>query len=399
MYQKTCVVCQEEFQSKAHNARVCSKPCRKTLDYEQKARGIANNHKGHINKCIVCEKEFKARIPHKKTCSTECRKVHSKKYHSDLYEQTHDMPERICLHCQVDISHLHKRARYCCEPCRRKAERLRLCPLIKKICVHCEKEFETRSKEARFCSHSCVNHNTKHEPVKKLCPNCKIEFEVDYQSRDRKFFCSRSCATSGEFNAMFGVRGKKNPMYGQKPWTFGKTAATDPALAALGKKISKTLKQYFADGIMSNAGEKNPMYGRNHTIESCNQMSETRSAKIIAGDYPNWCKGKYFSSKLSKEIHYRSSWELKVYKILDKDNLVVTYKTEPLAIPYQFEGKTKHYIPDLLINESHLIEIKPRAFLEYPINQAKFAAAQQYCNQNNLTFEVWTEQELETKSI
>ena len=65
---------------------------------------------------------------------------------------------------------------------------------------------------------------------------------------------------------------------------------------------------------------------------------------------------------------------------------------------YMFEGLEKNYIPDFFIEYKSgikkVIEIKPKCFVEYEINQFKFQAAKDYCQEKGYVFEIWTEEDI-----
>jgi len=147
-------------------------------------------------------------------------------------------------------------------------------------------------------------------------------------------------------------------------------------------------------------GENNPMFGKNHTTETREQISKTRTDRIVNGDYSSWFnKGKIYSSKMNKELFFRSSWEEKVIQHLDIDDTVLSFEVEPFSIEYLHKGIMKNYIPDFLIeynDKKLLVEVKPEIFVDYEINIDKFQAAQNYCNEKGLAFEVWTEKQIQT---
>lgn len=112
--------------------------------------------------------------------------------------------------------------------------------------------------------------------------------------------------------------------------------------------------------------------------------------------------GHFFSIKNNKNLHYRSSYELKAYKKLESDVNVKSYIVEPFYIEYvKPSDNTEHsFHPDIFIeyanNETTLLEIKPEYQLSDPIVLSKFHAAKQYCQEHNITrFECWTEKELD----
>ena len=112
---------------------------------------------------------------------------------------------------------------------------------------------------------------------------------------------------------------------------------------------------------------------------------------------------------------YRSSWELDFCRVCDLHPSVVYWCVEPFPIKYPcpIEGKLKNYWPDFLVQFKHtdgsvhteLIEIKPHKLTEantkskkdkiiVAINMAKWAAAKEFCDRNNIVFRILTEKEL-----
>jgi hypothetical protein len=113
----------------------------------------------------------------------------------------------------------------------------------------------------------------------------------------------------------------------------------------------------------------------------------------------SWGKSGIHISPKSGEVIYKSSWELLVYKQLDLNPEVISYIAEPFHIKYynpDYEIE-KNYYPDLLIHyltKSLLVEIKPSNLINLEVNQEKFKSAIEYCNLNNLEFEIWTEEDI-----
>lgn len=117
---------------------------------------------------------------------------------------------------------------------------------------------------------------------------------------------------------------------------------------------------------------------------------------------------------------YRSSWERDYMYTCDLNPAIIQWGAEPFSIPYidPLTGAVKNYWPDFIVcymNRSgtiqrELVEIKPqkeslievakskRDKLNLLVNQAKWAAAMKFCNANNLTFRVLTEQQLYKKN-
>jgi hypothetical protein len=128
-------------------------------------------------------------------------------------------------------------------------------------------------------------------------------------------------------------------------------------------------------------------------------------------------------------IRWRSLWELKVMRRFDEHPDIVEWQSEEIAIPYlnPVKGKTSRYFPDFVIKkrigenkyQKIMIEVKPkkqtmppdpakkhntptgrvsRRFLNeaatYAINEAKWKAAQRYCQERGWIFTIMTETEI-----
>lgn len=112
-------------------------------------------------------------------------------------------------------------------------------------------------------------------------------------------------------------------------------------------------------------------------------------------------QGYFYSNKGDKEIYHASSYELRAFKLLEKDEKVKVYDTCKFSIRYEFQGMLPRYLPDIHVTYTNgveeIIEVKPNHQLMYPINQAKFKAAIPYCQERGWKFSVWTEKELGMK--
>jgi len=129
-----------------------------------------------------------------------------------------------------------------------------------------------------------------------------------------------------------------------------------------------------------------------------------------------------------KNIIYRSSWEFHFLSYCDKNKNVVRYSSEEIVIPYVSprDNKVHRYFPDFyveLITDSGIrkmiIEIKPDSqtrpprnrkcktkkqsvrlledHMTFEVNRAKWAAAKEFCDKQNIEFRVLTEKELFNK--
>ena len=139
-------------------------------------------------------------------------------------------------------------------------------------------------------------------------------------------------------------------------------------------------------------------------------------------------KGKYHPSFPRKykgdptNIVYRSLWERKFMVYCDKNQNILEWASEEIAIPYRspIDNRVHRYFPDFYMKvketngkiKNYVIEVKPakqtippkkpkrqtkgyiREAYEYAKNQAKWKMAKEYCADRQWEFKVVTEKEL-----
>ena len=128
------------------------------------------------------------------------------------------------------------------------------------------------------------------------------------------------------------------------------------------------------------------------------------------------------------KIVYRSSWERKVFAIMDEHPDVVYWMSEEIIVPYvsPIDSRVHRYFPDIVYAKKvgdetkvTMVEIKPhkqtsapdpanrnktptgrvsRRYLKevmtFGVNEAKWKAARQYCAAKGWDFQIMTEKEL-----
>lgn len=144
--------------------------------------------------------------------------------------------------------------------------------------------------------------------------------------------------------------------------------------------------------------------------------------------YKGIYKGRYKVRNAKKyrgdlnEVVYRSSWELKFMKWCDMNPSVLEWGSETVIIPYRspVDSKVHRYFVDFYIKVrnkngetcKYLVEIKPEKFtkppevpakktrkfieevFQYGTNQAKWKAANEFCEDRGMKFLVLTENDL-----
>ena len=144
--------------------------------------------------------------------------------------------------------------------------------------------------------------------------------------------------------------------------------------------------------------------------------------------YKGTYKGKYRVVNPSKyrgdthQVIYRSGWELKYMKWCDTNPAVLEWGSETTIIPYKspVDNRIHRYFCDFYVKiqakdgriTKYLIEIKPEKYtkppeipkrktkrfieevFQYGTNQAKWKAANEYCEDRGMKFLVLTEHDL-----
>jgi len=123
-----------------------------------------------------------------------------------------------------------------------------------------------------------------------------------------------------------------------------------------------------------------------------------------------------------ENIVYRSSWECRVMNWLDKNPSIVSWASEELIIPYKspVDNRMHRYFPDFVVKvrgqdgktKTMMLEVKPKYQTKPPeqqrrvtkryitevatwgVNQAKWAAATEYCKDRGWEFKLITEDHL-----
>jgi len=125
----------------------------------------------------------------------------------------------------------------------------------------------------------------------------------------------------------------------------------------------------------------------------------------------------------SRNIVYRSSWELKFMRYCDRKENILEWGSEEFFIPYfdPTTNKVRRYFPDFIVKikessgviKKYLVEVKPKRqtlepkqskgkrkktyineVLTYSKNVAKWKAAKEWCDDRRIEFKIITEDEL-----
>lgn len=122
------------------------------------------------------------------------------------------------------------------------------------------------------------------------------------------------------------------------------------------------------------------------------------ASRKIPKNYRN-ITGKLSSEKSTGMLSYESKLERDYYFLFDFDKRIEYIQDQPITIEYQYEGKKRHYTPDVLLH----CEGSPRYILgevkyhdelseKFQELRPKFEAAIEYCsNHLNMEFKLFTD--------
>lgn len=154
---------------------------------------------------------------------------------------------------------------------------------------------------------------------------------------------------------------------GKKPKIYERTPE-------IREKISKSLKQYF---------KEHPQNPEPHIQNWKNGIYDNVDFKIGISGY-------FTSLKMNTTIRFRSLLELYYLLLIEKDDNVENYVYEPFHINME-NGKS--YMPDFLINNKLVIELKSKKYVERVKGVKekvlyKESQAIKYCNSHNLIYKI-----------
>lgn len=346
-----------------------------------------------VYNCLNCSVSFSSR-KNKKFCSKNCYFLSKKK-----------LIEKSCNICNSNftISYRFRDKKTCSADCAKISTANSLTTKIVKQCESCNVDFKvikSCEEKSKYCSSECFyKHKYKRESsfVFKQCESCGAEFEKRFIKRSVRF-CSKSCATSSERNPMFG---KIGTMTGKVAWNNGLTKSSDDRLYNAGRKISKTQKSLFEKCILSHVGEKNPMFGHTkdlHTPEQRERYSRAaveRILKGVSGYKTSHLTGIYDSKKCSKQVKFKSSWELAAMMWWDYCDDISSYDYEPQVVELP-DGRRA--IPDFRTNytngDTKIVEIKPTQIQKLKSVKEKLSLVKETLNNSGVEYELLGDREI-----
>ena len=260
----------------------------------------------------------------------------------------------------------------------------------------------------------------------RTCPECGMEIEhKSKRSRDSSHKTGRPCQSCGAkkrlqkygLNSAFAANNVKGKMAGVNNPFYGKTHTEETKEKIRNKDKSFFSTPEYKQKVSANTkGEKNPMYGKRvydvwiskYGINKAEEMMKEyreKKRRLSSGSgnpmygkpspqgsgngWSGWYKGVYFRSL--KELSY----------MVSLDQYGVSWKTaECVKIAYKgYDGADRTYSPDFLVDDKLLVEIKPERLMSSRIVKLKEAAADLYCEEKSLIYQLVDPPDMTTESI
>lgn len=155
---------------------------------------------------------------------------------------------------------------------------------------------------------------------------------------------------------------------------------------------------------------RNRMLGTHHTKEAKQKISDNNRRRLISDvtrdkhrvkiqkqmDGRGWFGKIYKLTTRFGEFTLRSGYEVIALRKLEEDINIKSVTYEKVKTAYVDEnGRKRMTYSDFMINDVKIIEVKSKYYvLNVPRTQLKIAAMKKYCGENNLQYELWTEDEL-----
>jgi len=222
-----------------------------------------------------------------------------------------------------------------------------------------------------------------YQSILKYCRHNKIKLKTG-----RRGGFKHSIKSKTNLSNMFS--GKNNPFYGKKHSVETRKKMSENHYDCSGENNP------YRNSLKNNPKNKKRASDRikkrwaNYSKEELKAISEKLSIgqqiriSSVNGEVrmPNSKWGWFVGRKCGK-VFYRSSWELKYCKYLEKSHLVLTFKLEPFCIPYKLSDGTRlltriDFLIEMTNKTKIMVEVKPKGLINYGKNKYKIRAQKRY---------------------
>lgn len=209
----------------------------------------------------------------------------------------------------------------------------------------------------------------------KMCKSCtcknnsiKYDYKNKFRGENNPFFgrhhTEKTKDSLRSFDHSYSL-GDKNPMHRLEIKNIFYQKYSGKNSKMFGRKASDETKKKIS---IRTSGKNNPMYGKPSPSGSGN-------------GWANWYKG----------FHFRSLRELQYY-ITEVEGHGLSCESaqgKKYRIPYKdYNGVDRTYLPDFLVDNKYLIEIKPKKLWNTVVVKSKKEAAEKFCIENGFEYKL-----------
>lgn len=235
------------------------------------------------------------------------------------------------------------------------------------------------------------------EQFKRNCPICKKDIfhtnKYNRNNQEKKKKPCRSCSTKIQ------LKKQGNPMKGRSVYSvwlekYGKEEA-DRRAKQQAEKIAKKAKGRPLTYDIS--GKNNPFYGKKHTKETKAKLKTwiANNRDFNGEKNPMFGKSPGKGAGIGIGGHYKGWYFRSLYELVYMINVIERFKLpwengESLRIKY-WDNETKRnrtYVPDFIINDKYIVEIKPQPLWEQKTIIQKANAAKDLAKNNGMIYKM-----------
>lgn len=202
--------------------------------------------------------------------------------------------------------------------------------------------------------------------------------------------------------------GSKNPFYGKSHSAATRTKMSrnhadfrgdnNPLRKALSKDPSKREKlsrlQKLKWTKLKKDEQRFALFRQRASASTVKAMLDGKCKSYGRGHEHGWFK----SDKQKTYIYYRSSYEHRFLEWCEihRDKFCAC----PFSVPYKHpDGRERLYLPDFLVDDRYVVEIKPRSMTNWDINTRKAHSAKSLFSKMGLTYCVITKEDIEAGCV
>ncbi len=188
-------------------------------------------------------------------------------------------------------------------------------------------------------SKTCLRNKNLGIRTTGICPYCNLDINNlnTPQRANHVRWCDKNPKRDEYRKNLKGRCGELNPMFGRDSWNKGLTKETNEIV----RKRGESLRQKYKDGLL-----KPTFLGKNHSENTKNKIRDG----ALNSKHRRHCRTTVDYECIDGLIvKLDSSWEVKLAKILDENN--IKWKIPEPVEWIDKNGTIRHYFPDFYLTE------------------------------------------------